>query len=91
MYVMSERGVNPPGVTSVIGGQTLRFQLIAEDMGAGDGWLFEIPRLDISERVLPGQTVRLEVTPQNYNNNRVEVSSGNITHTAVLRVAPPRQ
>ena len=90
-YILHREELSPAGVTRIIGGQTMRLQLSALDFGTGEGWLFEIPGLEVSETVLPGQTVRLELTPRTYNNFVVRATSGDITHTAVLRVAPPDQ
>lgn len=78
--------MTPNAIKRVYGGQTIRLQVVAWDFGAGDGWTFEIPGMNVSERVAPGEPLRFEVTPVNYNNYQVFARSGDIEHSVVLIV-----
>lgn len=89
--VLHRDGIMPRDGSFAYGGQTIRLRLTALDFGDGDGWTFEIPGLDVSERVVPGEPVRIEITPRAYNNYQVISQSGMLEHRTLLRVAPPER
>jgi len=83
-----QEGITPDSIKTVYGGQTIRLRVTAIDNGYGEGYVFEIPGLDVQERVQPGNPVSLEITPTVYNNYAVRSTAGGITHTSVLIVIP---